>query len=101
MKPQLNRILIVRLSALGDIVHALPVLAALKCEWPEAKVDWLVEERYAAILALAAGLNRRIIVRARHKMPEVPATISFASPAGAWASGVSSTASVAGSLGCS
>jgi len=59
------KILIVRLSALGDIVHALPVLAALRKAKPDAAIDWLVEENYAPILAIAAGLNRRIIVRAR------------------------------------
>ena len=35
----MNRILIVRMSALGDIVHALPVLAALRRAWPAARVD--------------------------------------------------------------
>jgi heptosyltransferase I len=59
------RILIVRLSALGDIVHAVPVLAALRRAQPDARVDWLVEEAYAPILALATGLHRRVIVRAR------------------------------------
>lgn len=61
----MNRILIVRLSALGDIVHALPVLAALGRSYPAAAIDWLVEENYAPILSLAEGLHRRIIVRAR------------------------------------
>ena len=59
------KILIVRLSALGDIVHALPVLAAIKQAMPDAQVDWLVEENYASILSIASGLHRRIIVRAR------------------------------------
>jgi heptosyltransferase I len=59
------KILIVRLSALGDIVHALPVLAAIRRALPEARVDWMVEENYAPILAIARGLNRRIIGRAR------------------------------------
>ena len=58
------RILIVRLSALGDIVHALPVLAALRRAMPSCSIDWVVEEAYAPILALADGLQRRIIVRA-------------------------------------
>ena len=61
----MNRILIVRLSALGDIVHALPVLAALGRAHPAAAIDWLVEEDFAPILSLAEGLHRRIIVRAR------------------------------------
>jgi heptosyltransferase-1 len=59
------RILIVRLSALGDIVHALPVLAALHKAQPAAHIDWLVEENYASILSIASGLHRRIVVRAR------------------------------------
>jgi heptosyltransferase-1 len=59
------RILIVRLSALGDIVHALPVLRRLRQTFPEAGIDWLVEENYAATLALASGLSRRIIVCAK------------------------------------
>jgi heptosyltransferase-1 len=59
----MDRILIVRMSALGDIVHALPVLAALRRAWPDAKVDWIVDEAYASILTLAEGLNDRVIVR--------------------------------------
>jgi heptosyltransferase-1 len=70
------KILIVRLSALGDIVHALPVLSAIKHAHPDAQVDWLVEENYASILSIAAGLRRRIIVRAR-KSFETPDAVSF------------------------
>lgn len=40
MKP---RILIIRLSALGDIIHALPLLAALRGRFPGAHIGWLVE----------------------------------------------------------
>jgi heptosyltransferase-1 len=60
-----SRVLIVRLSALGDIVHALPVLAALRRVQPEVIVDWLVEEAYAPILSLVPGIRRQVIVRAR------------------------------------
>jgi heptosyltransferase-1 len=70
------KILIVRLSALGDIVHALPVLAAIRHAQPNAQVDWLVEENYASILSIAHGLHRRVIVRAR-KSFETPDAISF------------------------
>jgi heptosyltransferase-1 len=44
------RILIVKLSALGDIVHALPVLDYLRQVVPEAEIDWVVEESNRAIL---------------------------------------------------
>lgn len=57
--------MIVRLSALGDIVHALPVLGAVRRVHPDAAVDWLVEEAYAPILALVPGLRRRVVVRAK------------------------------------
>jgi heptosyltransferase-1 len=76
-----NRILIVRLSALGDIVHALPVLNALRKAFPGVKIDWLVEENYAATLALASGLHRRIIVRANANI-ESGDVVSFASTGG-------------------
>jgi lipopolysaccharide heptosyltransferase I len=70
------KILIVRLSALGDIVHALPVLAAIKHSIPDAEVDWLVEENYAPILSMAHGLRRRIIVRAKQSFAR-PDAVSF------------------------
>ena len=70
------RILIVRLSALGDIVHALPVLSAIKRAMPDAQVDWLVEENYASILSIASGLRKRVIVRAK-KTFETADTLSF------------------------
>jgi heptosyltransferase-1 len=70
------KILIVRLSALGDIVHALPVLSAIKKAMPDAQVDWVVEENYASILSIASGLHRRIIVRAK-KSFATPEVISF------------------------
>src|SRR5690606_5342432 len=49
---------------LGDIVHALPVVDAVRRGAPETVVDWLVEEAYAPILSMAPGIGRRIIVRA-------------------------------------
>jgi len=75
------RILIVRLSALGDIVHALPVLTAIRRAHPAASVDWLVEEKYASILALAPSLHRRVIVRASASR-ELPDADLFGGPLG-------------------
>ena len=48
--PQGARVLAIRLSAMGDIVFALPALAALKEARPDLRVDWLVEDRFAAVL---------------------------------------------------
>lgn len=44
------RVLIVKVSALGDVVHALPVLAWLKSADPALEIDWLVEEAFAPLL---------------------------------------------------
>lgn len=44
------KVLIVKVSALGDVVHALPVLAYLHQVNPEVKVDWLVEKSFAPLL---------------------------------------------------
>jgi lipopolysaccharide heptosyltransferase I len=57
------KILIVRMSALGDIVHALPVLAALRDAYPSAEIDWLADEKYAAVLDFVEGISHRIIGR--------------------------------------
>ncbi len=44
------RILIVKLSSIGDIVHTLPTLAAIRRALPEAEISWAVERRSAEIL---------------------------------------------------
>jgi heptosyltransferase I len=44
------RIAIVKLSALGDIVHAMVALQFIKKQLPDVEIDWIVEERFADIL---------------------------------------------------
>ncbi len=46
----LNRLLIVRTSAMGDIIHALPAVAALRRSLPEPTIGWVVEERWVELL---------------------------------------------------
>lgn len=45
-----HRILILRMSALGDILHGLPVAAALRDAFPDAHLGWLVEDRGAPLI---------------------------------------------------
>ena len=45
-----DRILVVRLSAMGDIIHGMPAIAALRRAKPELKIGWLVEERWVELL---------------------------------------------------
>jgi heptosyltransferase I len=58
--PQANidRLLIVRLSAMGDVIHTLPAVQALRDAFPHAHIGWLIEERWAELLC-ANGTPRR------------------------------------------
>ena len=59
------RILLVRTSSLGDVVHSLPVLAALRRHLPGARIGWVVEEAFAPLLAGHPDLDQLIVVRLR------------------------------------
>ncbi len=59
------RILLVKTSSLGDVVHNLPVVSDLRRQFPDAHIDWLVEESFAAIPRLHAGVNTVIPVALR------------------------------------
>src|SRR5437764_10463046 len=48
---QPRRIALVKPSALGDIVHALPVLSALRQRFPAARITWVVNKAYEPLLA--------------------------------------------------
>jgi len=56
-------ILIIKLSAIGDVVHSLPVLSALKRLYPNSSVHWLVEEAAAGLLQDHPLLDRVLICR--------------------------------------
>src|SRR6202008_4679503 len=56
------RILIVRLGSIGDIVHALPSLAAIRHALPDAELSWVVESRAAEILRSNPLLDRLIVI---------------------------------------
>lgn len=59
------RILIVKTSSMGDIVHALPLASDLAARLPQARIDWLVEESFAAIPRLHPAVARVIPVALR------------------------------------
>jgi heptosyltransferase-1 len=45
-----QRLLIVRLGAMGDIIHTLPAVSALREAFPDATIGWVVEERWVELL---------------------------------------------------
>ena len=60
--PMGERILIVRLGAMGDIIHALPAAAALRRQHPTAHIAWLVERRWLPLLEGNPNLNETLIL---------------------------------------
>src|SRR6266404_1145349 len=52
-----QRIALIKPSALGDIVHSLPVLSALRQRYPDAHISWVVNRSYAELLRGHPDLN--------------------------------------------
>jgi heptosyltransferase-1 len=61
----IKRVLIVKLGALGDIVHAIPVAAALRRAFPAVRLDWLVSAKHREILDLVPVIDRRLVINDR------------------------------------
>ncbi|MCI0402563.1 MAG: lipopolysaccharide heptosyltransferase I [Acidobacteria bacterium] len=57
-----SRLLIVRLGSMGDIIHTLPAAASLRAAFPEAQIDWVVEERWKDLLEGNPDVSRTIAV---------------------------------------
>ena len=55
-------LLIVRLGALGDVVHAIPAAAALRRAFPSARIDWLVEAKHREIVDLVTVIDRVVTI---------------------------------------
>ncbi len=54
------KILLVKLSSLGDVVHTLPVVHDILAAMPDAHIDWVLEKSFAPLLTLAPGVARII-----------------------------------------
>jgi len=61
----LSRFLLVRLGAFGDIVHAIPVAAALSRAFPSARIDWIVSAKHRQLLDLVPIIDRRLVIKDR------------------------------------
>ena len=54
------RILVVKLSSLGDVVHAMPAVQDLRAAHPDARIDWVVESAFVPLVERCAGVDRVI-----------------------------------------
>ena len=54
------KVLIVKLSSLGDVVHAMPAVMDIQAAFPNAQVDWVVERGFASLVQQCAAVHRVI-----------------------------------------
>jgi heptosyltransferase-1 len=54
------RVLIVKLSSLGDVVHTLPVAVDIQRAYPQAQIDWVVERSFAPLVSRCQAVSRVI-----------------------------------------
>lgn len=56
--PHYTRILLIKPSSLGDIIHTLPVVSAIRAQWPESHITWLVKRQWAEVVERVEGIDR-------------------------------------------
>lgn len=61
----MQRILIIKTSSLGDVIHNCPVIADIHTHFPNAQIDWVVEEAFADVPQLHAQVNQVLTVAVR------------------------------------
>jgi heptosyltransferase-1 len=54
------KVLIVKLSSLGDVVHAMPAVMDIHAAFPNAQIDWVVERGFAPLAARCTAVHRVI-----------------------------------------
>jgi heptosyltransferase I len=68
-KSKPERILLVRISAMGDVIHAIPAFAALRAAFPEASIGWVIEERWRPLLPAGVDMVQTVRTKAWRKRP--------------------------------
>ena len=58
-------ILIVKLSSLGDVVHAMPAVQDVRAALPDARIDWVVERGFAPLVERCEGVRRVVPIELR------------------------------------
>ncbi|MGV1098492.1 lipopolysaccharide heptosyltransferase I [Thiovibrio sp. JS02] len=75
-------ILIVKTSAIGDVIHTLPALNALRRKFPEARIDWLVEEAASDVVIGHRAVNKVLVSKRKSWLKALKQGRFFAAYAG-------------------
>jgi heptosyltransferase I len=62
---EFSRILLIKPSALGDVVHTIPVLVKLRARYPHARIDWLITPENAEIVRCHPALSNVVLFARR------------------------------------
>ncbi len=65
VSPDPLRICIIKPSSLGDVVHALPILSALRSRWPESHISWVIGRAYQDIVRGHGDLDEVLVFERR------------------------------------
>lgn len=74
------RILLIKTSSMGDVIHTFPALSDAARALPALRVDWLVEEEFAALVALHPAVERTLPIalrRWRHQLSRLSSYTEF------------------------
>jgi len=80
-----QKVLIIRLSSIGDVIHCTPVARSLKISWPDCKITWLVGEVSAELLRDNPYIDE-IIVWSREKFEKYLRSFEFQKALAMWTS---------------
>jgi lipopolysaccharide heptosyltransferase I len=59
-QPGEQSFLIVRLGSMGDLIHTVPAVASLRASFPQARIDWVVEQKWAPLIGLVTAISEVI-----------------------------------------
>jgi len=65
------KILIIKLSAIGDVIHTLPALDALHTQFPESAITWVIEEKAHDIIKDHPHLKKIIVSKRKSWLQEL------------------------------
>lgn len=71
------RILIIRLSSLGDILHTLPAFSSLRASFPEAQIDWLGAQKSKPLLTAIPGIDSLHLLNTRDLLKFPPDRLAW------------------------